>query len=175
MLCKICSSFCIRLAKYASEAGSRVFSMLDFADVFKIAPTLQQMQIPALSEAPQIRLLRLAEPNCKKQQAAGPSGFKTPLSGKAQPNAEEQEQGPPTQGGLCPPRPNRATQRPQGTPTPASYGKNNLCAMSLRLRRDKSPPLCIPSTPSTGAGADLGPIACREYQEERNRTFLFSA
>lgn len=79
--------------------------MPDFADVFKIAPTLQQMQIPALSEAPQIRLLRLAEPNCKKQQAAGPSGFKTPVPGKAQPNAKEQEQGPSTQGGLCPPRP----------------------------------------------------------------------
>lgn len=149
--------------------------MLDFADVFKIAPTLQQMQIPALSEAPQICLLRLAEPNCKKQQTAGPSGFKTPVPGKAQPNAKEQEQGPSTQAGLCPPCPNRATQCPQNMPPPASYGKNNLCAMSLSLRKEKSLPLCIPSILSTDAGVGLGPIACREYQEEQNRTFLFSA
>lgn len=102
--------------------------MLDFADVFKIAPTLQQMQIPALSKAPQIRLLKLAEPNCKKQQAAGPSGSKTPVPGKARPNAKEKEQGPPTQGDLCPPCPNRATPSvPKAMPTPASYGRNNLC------------------------------------------------
>lgn len=69
--------------------------MLDFADVFKTAPTLQQMQIPALSKAPRIRLLRLTEPNCKEQQAAGPSGSKTPVPGKARPNAKEQELGHP--------------------------------------------------------------------------------
>lgn len=66
--------------------------MLDFADVFKIAPTLQQKRLPALTEAPPIRLLRLAEPNCKKQQVAGPSGSETPVPGKAQSNAKEQEQ-----------------------------------------------------------------------------------
>lgn len=101
--------------------------MLDFADVFKIAPTLQQMQIPALSEAPQIRLLRLAEPNCKKQQAAGPSGFRTPVPGKAQPSAREQEQGPPTQGGLCPPHPNRAVLCPKAHLHCFLWEKQPLC------------------------------------------------
>jgi len=60
--------------------------------VLKIAPTLQQKQFPALAEAPPIRLLRLAEPNCKKQQFAGPSGSETPAPGKAWSNAKEQEQ-----------------------------------------------------------------------------------
>lgn len=80
---------------------------------------------------------------------------------------------PPTQGGLCPPHPNRAVCVPKHNYT-ASYGKNNLCAVSLRLRRDKSPPLCISSILSAGAGVDLGPTACREYQEEGNKKFLFS-
>lgn len=66
------------------------------------------------------------------------------------------------------------TNCPQSMPTPASYGKNNLCNLSLRLRRDKSSPLCISSILSTGAGVDLGPAACREYREEQNRTFLIS-
>lgn len=146
--------------------------MLDFADVFKTAPTLQQMQIPALSKAPRIRLLRLAEPNCKKQQAAGPSGSKTPVPGKARPNAKEQELGPSTQGGLCPPCPNRATQTvPKACLHLLPTGKTT-CAMSLRLRRDKSSPLCISSMLSTGAGVDLGPAACREYREEQNRAFF---
>lgn len=66
--------------------------MLDFADVFTIAPTLQQKRFLALAEAPPIRLLRLAESHCKKQQVAGPSGSETPAPGKARSNAKEQEQ-----------------------------------------------------------------------------------
>lgn len=63
--------------------------MLDFADVFKIAPTSQQNWFPVLAEAPPICLLRLAEPNCKKQHVTGPSGSKTPVPGKAWSNAKE--------------------------------------------------------------------------------------
>lgn len=74
--------------------------MLDFADAFKIAPTPQRKRFPALAEAPPICLLRLAEPNCKKQHVTGPSGSKMSVPGKAWSNAKEQEQQRSTKGGL---------------------------------------------------------------------------
>lgn len=89
--------------------------------MFKIAPTLQQKRFPALAKASPIRLLRLAEPNCKKQQVAGPSGSETPVPGKARSKAKEQEQERSTKGGLWPPCSSRAHAKwPRSTPTPTS-------------------------------------------------------
>lgn len=146
--------------------------MLDFADVFKIAPTLQQMQIPALSEALRSVCSGWQSPTARSKKLQDHLASEQQCQAKHSPAQRSKSRGHPHRVG-CATTSQQGHQCPQSTATPASYGKNNLCAISWRLRRDKSPPLCISSI-STAAGVDLGPIACREFHEEGNGTFLFS-
>lgn len=130
------------------------------------------MQIPALSEAPQIRLLRLAEPNCKKQQAAGPSAFRAALPGRTQPSTKEQEPGTSSQGGLCHHIPTGPPVSPKHAHTCFLWEKPSLChELEAEEGQVTSPVQILHRHCCRGR---FGPIACRECQEEGNGTFLFS-